>query len=184
MPSRNTYLEQYRNPYSGIKVPRDRPKVLGKSLFQRQASTTVPRGHYGLVGLPSMAVGIGSVDMESRAVPRAQYPQLTVLERIFLRELYRRHLQLGIDFVMQEPIEGGKQMPGGFAPDFTIYRPQKTAVEVQGDVYHMGLVPAMRDEVKAMYEKSVGFEEVLYIHETELRSDDLTQAWFQRELGM
>ena len=184
MPNRATYLEQYRDPYSGIKVAKDRPKVLGKSLFSRRATNLVPRGHFKLVGLPEMAVGIGSDNMESRAVSRAQYPQLTVLERIFLQELFKRHLTPGVDFEIQEKIAGGKQMPGGYAPDFTLYRPQKTAVEVQGEIYHQGLVPAVRDEVKAMYEKSIGFEEVLYIHEDELRSDDLTQAWFQRELGM
>lgn len=184
MPRRQSYEELYRDPYSGIHVPKDRPKVLGKPLFRSKVTTTAPHGHFKLVGLPEMATGLGQADLERRAASKAQYPQMTVLERIFLRELFRRGLQVGRDFLMQEAIEGGKQVPGGFAPDFTLFLPQKTAVEVQGDVYHMGLVPAVRDEVKAMYLKGLGFEQVLYIHEDELRSDDLTQAWFARELGM
>ena len=185
MPRQQSYEEIYRNPFGQPRRAKDGPKMLGKSLFKRLPTGLTPRGHYKLAGLPVLSVGIGSVDLERRAVPLAQYPLLTVLERIFFKELNRRGLQLGRDFQIQESIEGGKTLPGGYAPDFTLYLGRgRTSVEVQGNIYHKGLVPAVRDEVKEMFLKSVGFEQVLYIDEDTLRSDDLTQAWFRRELGM
>src|SRR5512143_2949360 len=113
MPNRRSWEEQYRNPYSGVHVPKDRPKVLGKPLFRSKPTTTAPRGHFKLVGLPEVATGLGQENLELRAASKAQYPELTVLERIFLRELFRRHWQIGRDFIMQESIAGGKQVPGG-----------------------------------------------------------------------
>ena len=185
MPRQSEWQEAYKNPFGNPKKVRGRPEILGKSLFKRRAEGLVPFGHFRDVGLQSPATRIGVPDLERRAVPRSQYPLLTVLERIFLKELLRRHLRPGVDFVMQESIEGGKTMPGGYAPDFTLFLPGgKTSVEVQGDVYHKGIVPAARDEVKEMFLKSVGFVQVLYIEEQTLRSDDLTQQWLRREIGL
>lgn len=108
----------------------------------------------------------------------------SVLERIFLRELERRGLREGRDFDMQQILLDGKRNWAEFRPDFMLYFPRVCAVEVQGMAFHMGITDRAKDQTKEFLERVLGIPETLYIWETTLEHDELTQRWFRTELGL
>lgn len=185
MPRRTAYTEKYRNPYEEPKKPRGVARdVLGQPILNRAKRNVYIRGHARMTHLPSVSVMPTPDDLERRAISKAQYPQYTVLERIFMREMMNRHMLWGSDFDVQVSLNGGKTVRGGFAPDIVIYHPRYCAVEVQGGTWHSGIVDAIKDEVKEMWEKANGIPEVLYIEDYTLADADLTRQWFRQNLGL
>ena len=57
-------------------------------------------------------------------------------ELLVQRELVRRGLVPGLDFVYQASILGGRQQRGGFLLDFLFRNPPNLAINVQGEYYH------------------------------------------------
>lgn len=185
MPRQRAYTEKYRNPYEqphrARGVARD---ITGTPLNSRARRNLYSRGHFRMSHLPALGVMPGPDDMERRAISKTQYPQYTLLERIFMKELLNRRLVWGADFDVQVSLNGGKTVRGGFAPDIVIYHPRNCAVEVQGGTWHSGIVDDIKDEVKEMWEKANGIPEVLYVDEYTLASPDLTRQWFRQNLGI
>lgn len=175
------YRKPVANPFSGVRRTRDGARLFGKSLFQRRASGTAPRGRFRLFHLPNIATGIGEVNLEARAVSKADWPSNTIGERIFIKELLKRHLRYQVDFTMQEAFAGGKSNPGGYAVDFLLWG--HIGVETQNEFWHSGIRAFADDETKRLVLMAV-YDEILYIKDATLANQTLTDAWFRQNLNI
>jgi hypothetical protein len=114
----------------------------------------------------------------------------SVHERIFFRELEKRRLKHGINFLFQASMEGarprgmragGRQL-GGIVVDFAfIDRPM--VVQVQGGFWHRFRSAEIRDNLQAQRLNERGWE-VRFIEDYELESPELTEAWMRRNVDM
>lgn len=75
---------------------------------------------------------------QAMSVAPADWPG-SLPEFLVFRELLRRGLREGSDFVYQSPFMGGRIQRGGVVIDFLFTEPPGLAINVQGVYWHYGL---------------------------------------------